>query len=166
MIRTDPVMADSPALFRHVHEAMNTRFETLIPASDADESYAAQVAYAIFEELDRLENELSRFRSQSDIFRVNRLRAGESTIVGLATLDCLRIAKAVHRETVGAFDISVGPLMNIYRDAGGGLRIPHADEESSARSRVGMNLFDFDEEERMVTAVGDCIVAHHGLTTT
>jgi thiamine biosynthesis lipoprotein len=67
-------------------EAMNTRFETLLPASDADESYASQVAHAVFEELDRLENELSRFRSQSDIFRVNRLRSGESTIVGLATL--------------------------------------------------------------------------------
>lgn len=155
-------MADSPALFRFVHEAMNTQFEALVPESDADLSYATQAAHAVFDELDRLENELSRFRSQSDIFRINRLPSGESTIVGLATLDCLRIAKAVHRETGGAFDISVGSLMNIYRDAAGGLRIPHADEESWARARTGMNLFDFDEEERIVTVHADQLVLDLG----
>lgn len=155
-------MADSPAIFRFVHEAMNTQFEVLIPETDADQAYAAQAAHAIFEELDRLENELSRFRSQSDIFRINRLKRGESTIVGLATLDCLSIARAVHAETAGAFDISVGPLMNIYRDAGGGLRIPHSDEETCARARTGMNLFGFDEEERRVTVHADGIVLDLG----
>ncbi len=155
-------MARPPALFRFVHEAMNTEFEVLIPETDADQAYAAQAAGAIFDELNRLENDLSRFRSQSDIFRINRLKKGESTIVGLATLDCLSMAQAVHAETDGAFDISVGPLMNIFRDAGGRLRIPHSDEEASARARVGMGLFDLDVEERIVTVRADDIVLDLG----
>lgn len=155
-------MAVPSALFRFVHEAMNTQFEVLIPETDADQTYAGQVARAVFDELDRLENEISRFRSQSDIFRVNRLKNGESTLVGLATLDCLSIARAVHVETAGAFDISVGPLMNIYRDAGGGLRIPQSDEEALARARVGMNLFVLDEEERVVTVRANEIVLDLG----
>ncbi len=141
---------------------MNTQFEILIPETDADQTYAAQAAHAVFDELDRLENELSRFRSQSDIFRINHLKRGESTFVGLSTLDCLSIARAVHNETAGAFDISVGPLMTIYRDAGGGLRIPHSDEESWAHARVGMKLFDLDEEERLVTVRADEIVLDLG----
>ncbi|MCE9520297.1 MAG: FAD:protein FMN transferase [Verrucomicrobia bacterium] len=155
-------MATSPALFRFVHEAMNTQFEILLPETDADQTYAAQAAHAVFDELDRLEDELSRYRSQSDIFRINHLKKGGSTIVGLAALDCLSIAQAVHRETDGAFDISVGPLMNIYRDAGGGLRIPHSDEETWARARVGMNRFDLDAEEHMVTVHADEIVLDLG----
>ncbi len=155
-------MASTPSLFRFVHEAMNTQFEVLILETDADQTYAAQAAHAVFDELDRLEDELSRFRSQSDIFRINHLKSGENTLVGLATLDCLNIASAVHAETAGAFDISVGPLLNIYRDAGGGLRIPLSDEETWARARVGMNRFDLDDEERVVTVHADEIVLDLG----
>ncbi len=155
-------MTAQSALFRFVHEAMNTQFEVLIPDTDADQTYASQAASAVFDELDRLENELSRFRSQSDIFRINRLKNGESTVVGLATLDCLLIAKAVHAETAGAFDISVGPFMNICRDSDGRLRIPHSDEEAWARARIGMGLFEIDEEERIVTVRADEMVLDLG----
>lgn len=155
-------MSGPSALFRFVHEAMNTQFEVLIPETDADQTYASQVAHAVFDELDRLENEISRFRSQSDIFRINHLKNGGSTLVGLATIDCLSIARAVHQETEGAFDISVGPLMNIYRDAGGSLRIPHSEEEAWARARTGMSFFELDEEERTVTVRADDIVLDLG----
>ena len=55
---------------------MATVFE--VYAVHPDERYAAQAAQAAFELVDRLERELSRFRSNSDIARVNHLAAGES----------------------------------------------------------------------------------------
>jgi thiamine biosynthesis lipoprotein len=91
---------------RFSHEAMATVFE--VYAVHPDERYAAQAAQAVFELVDRLERELSRFRSNSDIARVNHLAAGEDTRVGWSALECLLIARHLFDLTGGAFDISIG----------------------------------------------------------
>jgi FAD:protein FMN transferase len=91
---------------RYSHEAMATVFE--VYGVHPDEQYAAQAAQAAFDLADRLECELSRFRSNSDITRINHLTAGESTPVGSSTLECLVIARHLFDLTDGAFDISIG----------------------------------------------------------
>jgi thiamine biosynthesis lipoprotein len=91
---------------RFSHEAMATVFE--VYAVHPDDRYAAQAAQAAFDLVDRLERELSRFRSNSDIARVNHLAAGESTRVSASALECLLIARHLYDLTGGAFDISIG----------------------------------------------------------
>ena len=91
---------------RFSHEAMATVFE--VYTAHADAAYAAQAAQAAFDLVDRLERELSRFLSNSDISRINRLGAGESTQVTPSTLECLVIARHMFDLTDGAFDISIG----------------------------------------------------------
>jgi thiamine biosynthesis lipoprotein len=85
---------------------MATVFE--VYTAHADAAYAAQAAQAAFDLLDRLERELSRFVSNSDISRINRLAAGESTQVTPSTVECLLIARHMFDLTDGAFDISIG----------------------------------------------------------
>lgn len=80
---------------------MATTFEIIISQDDIDAEYAAQAAQAAFEEIHRLEDELSRFRASSDIYQIGQLEAGESLRVGMAAWDCLSLAKAVHEETAG-----------------------------------------------------------------
>jgi len=93
-------------LRRFSHEAMATVFEVYVV--HPDERYAAQGAQAAFDLVDRLERELSRFRSNSDVARINRLAAGERTQVSPSTLECLVIARHMFDLTGGAFDISIG----------------------------------------------------------
>jgi thiamine biosynthesis lipoprotein len=101
---------------RFSHEAMNTVFEVYTVHPDG--AYAAQAAHAAFELIDRLENELSRFRANSDITRVNHLAAGETTRVSASTFECLVIARHVFDLTHGAFDISIGTgLTSLELDA-------------------------------------------------
>ncbi|HVG68412.1 MAG TPA: FAD:protein FMN transferase, partial [Gaiellales bacterium] len=67
-----------------------------------------------------LEGELSRFRPNSDITRLNHLAAGERARVGEAALECLLIARHVYDLTGGAFDIAIGtglPSLEIDADA-------------------------------------------------
>jgi thiamine biosynthesis lipoprotein len=149
-------------LLRFRHEAMATMFEIIIPEVDADETYASQASQAVFDEIDRLEDELSRFRATSDIWRINNLKAGQSTNIGLAANDCLSLAKAVHAESNGAFDITVGPLMNAFRNKDGTPRQPPAEEESWVRSRVGMHLFDLDSDTGSVTSHCDFLLLDLG----
>jgi thiamine biosynthesis lipoprotein len=97
---------------------MNTVFE--VHTANADARYAAEAAQAAFALVDRLEGELSRFRPNSDITRLNHLAAGESTRVGEAALECLLIARHVYDLTDGAFDIAIGtglPSLDIDADA-------------------------------------------------
>ena len=91
---------------RFAHQAMHTEFE--IFCAHADREYAQQAAWAAFDLLDRLENELSRFIENSDISRINGLAPGESARVSRWTMECLRIARQAYAETAGAFDISLG----------------------------------------------------------
>jgi len=91
---------------RFAHQAMNTEFEIFCVHDDA--GYAQQAAWAAFDLLDRLENELSRFIPNSDISRINHLAAGESVRVSRWTMECLELARQAYQETGGAFDISLG----------------------------------------------------------
>lgn len=84
------------------HEAMATYFEIVI--AEQDRNYARQAAEAAFRELDRLENELSRYIESSDISRCNRLERGESTVLSDDAIECLIIAADVTLATHRAFD--------------------------------------------------------------
>jgi len=98
---------------RFAHQAMHTEFE--IFCAHGDSEYARQAAWTAFDLLDRLENELSRFISNSDISRINQLAAGESARVSRWTMECLELAHAAYDETGGVFDISLGTgLVRIF----------------------------------------------------
>jgi thiamine biosynthesis lipoprotein len=91
---------------RFAHQAMNTEFEIFCVHDEPD--YAQQAAWAAFDLLDRMENDLSRFIPNSDISRINHLEAGESVRVSRWTMECLELARQAYQETGGAFDISLG----------------------------------------------------------
>ncbi len=84
------------------HEAMATMFQVFAAGRPPD--YARQATAAAFRELDRLENELSRFIETSDIARANQLRQGESLVLGEDTLQCLLGAAQISALTNRAFD--------------------------------------------------------------
>jgi len=90
---------------RFSHQAMGTFFETVV--AGVDEEYAGQAARVVFQEIDRIESLFSRFNPCSEISQMNKMKPGESLIIGLETFECLTIAEKVWLETDGAFDINV-----------------------------------------------------------
>lgn len=102
---------------RFCHDAMNCPYEVIIVGHTQD--YARQASSALFDELDQMEQRLSRFIDHSDIGRIRSLNPGESTCVSPDTMDCLLAALWVHRETAGAFDVSLGQgLQHVMPDPG------------------------------------------------
>lgn len=92
------------ALHRFTHDAMACRWGIWIVGEDRD--YAGQTADAAFEEVDRLEAELSRFVQHSDIARINALEPGQSLRIGVDAFECLQLAAEIHVQTNGAFDVT------------------------------------------------------------
>ena len=100
------------SVFRFAHFAMGTTFEVLL--AEKNEDYARQISQAVFTEIDRIKDIISRFDPTSEIGQINRLRAGQTLRIGVETYECLKTALVLHAETHGAFDINVGMLMK-YR---------------------------------------------------
>ncbi len=139
---------EGAGVHRFAHEAMGAVFEIFV-AGDEHE-YARQAAAAAFEELDRLEGELSRFQTTSDVSQVNALKAGQAVRVGLATFECLKVAAQVNADTGGAFDVTIGRLFELWWPKDGSKPNPSEQQLAAARARTGMRLLALDEAEHAV----------------
>jgi len=127
------------------HEAMATVFEIYI--TDDDETYARQGAQAAFAEVDRLELEMSRFISNSDISRLNDAVSGETVGLGMDVFECLSRAREMHDKTSGAFDISVGALYSCWLNDDRTLRQPSDEELARACELTGLDHLKLNEED-------------------
>jgi thiamine biosynthesis lipoprotein len=132
-------------------EAMATAFTVIIAQENVDATYASQASNAVRLEVERLEEELSRFKPTSEIWRLGQLQAGQRTRLSMAAWDCLSLAKALHQETLGALDITIGPLMRLWRQHDGSPRTPHPSELEEARRITGSHLFELHEEDLSIT---------------
>lgn len=133
---------------RFSHEAMATIFEVIILHPDAH--YAEQAAWAAFDELERLEAELSRFIENSDISRINNLTPKGSLRVGPAAFECLQLCTRIYAETNGAFDITIGYLYDCWLGEDKTMRKPSKEQLNLARKRTGIDLIKLDEAEHAV----------------
>ncbi|UCF42530.1 MAG: FAD:protein FMN transferase [Planctomycetota bacterium] len=137
------------------HEAMATTFEIFTLHSDS--RYTEQAAWAAFDELDRLEAELSRFVENSDISQINNLTTNQSLTVGPDTFECLELCIRLYAETKGAFDITIGYLMDCWLDEGKTLRNPSDEQLDSARRCTGMGLLELDGAAVAVRLLGEAV---------
>jgi thiamine biosynthesis lipoprotein len=128
-------------------EAMACRFEITLPARDQKGLEAARLA---LDEIDRLEAQLTVFRDSSEISHINRAAAEIPVAVEPGLFELLLLARQLHRDTDGAFDITAGPLIRswgFFQRAG---RIPEKDELENVRQRLGMSHLLLDVQERTV----------------
>ncbi len=131
---TEPV-----TLARH---AMATRFELVLHGANPVALRAA--GEAALDEIERLEGVLSLYRPSSEIANVNARAADEPVRVSVPVFRLIRHALDLARDTAGAFDVTIGPLMRCWgfmADAG---RVPTANELAEARARVGWQFVELD----------------------
>jgi len=131
------------------HNAMAATFEIFIVHRDA--VYAGQAAWAAFEELDRIENSLSRFNENSDVSRINSLAANQPLQLGLSAFECLRRSVEMSVQTKGAFDITIGPLYDCWLNEDRTPRKPSKKDIEAALKKTGSNLLVLNESEYTVT---------------
>src|ERR1043165_7465155 len=102
--------------------AMATRFEIVLPGEN--ESRLRAAAEEAFDEIDRLEAQLSLFRPTSEIAKINARAATECVRISPETFNLLKHAALLSHETGGAFDISIAPLMRAWGFQNGSGQLP------------------------------------------
>ena len=90
-----------------------------------------------FDEVDRIDRLMSHYRSDSPLSRINRDAARGPVAVDAELFDFIADAMRYNRESDGAFDITVGPLMKAWGFFRGEGRMPSDPELASARRHVG-----------------------------
>jgi len=141
-------------LLKYQHGAMATSFEIMI--ADEDPSFAEGAARAAFEQIDRLEQDLSRYDPNSDVARINDLAPGGKVRVSVDTLRCLLLSVEHWKETGGAFDVTLGALMECWVGKDKSMLHPSAEEIDRARERSAMSSLELDEST-MTVSVGESV---------
>lgn len=128
--------------------AMATRFEIVLYGDDPVALRAA--GEAALDEIDRLEDRLSLYRSGSEIAHVNARAAREPVRVTAEVFALLEQAQRLSAETGGAFDITIAPLVRCWGFMGGQGHAPAPEVTRAARQCVGMHLVELDAARRTV----------------
>ncbi len=92
---------------------------------------------AAFEEVQRLDRMLSNYKPESELSQVNRYAEERPVEVSPELFRLLSACVEYSRESEGAFDITVGPLMKVWGFYEGTGRLPHRAEVRGALDRVG-----------------------------
>ncbi len=130
---------------RLARRAMACRFELVLQGEDEPRLRAA--GEEALREIEWLETRLSRFLPASDVSRINARAATEAVPVEPWLLRLLKQSLHLHDRTNGAFDLTVGPLMQAWGFYGEGGCAPDADTLAEARRRTGMHLVELDETQ-------------------
>jgi len=115
--------------------AMACRFEIVLEGGDPVRLRAA--GEEAIEEIDALDRQLSRFRSESDVSWINAHAAEGPVKVEPRLFRLLQRAKEISEATDGAFDVTVAPLMRVWGFTQGENRVPMPAEIEAARAVVG-----------------------------
>ncbi len=127
--------------------AMACQFEVMLPPGSPTHVTSALSALDLVE---ALEAQLSVYRDTSEVARLNREAARSWVRVEEGLFDLLELAKRLHAETAGAFDVTAGRLIKawgFFKRAG---RMPEPQALAAARRCVGSELVMLDPAARAV----------------
>jgi thiamine biosynthesis lipoprotein len=130
--------------FRRARISMGTSLEIAVYA--AGEREAREALDAAFAEVERLDRILSTFIEDSETSRLNRSAGGEFLSASPELLDLLARSREICARTGGAFDVSVGPLVALWRHAAEAGAPPHDEEIRAARQAAGPGAVETDPE--------------------
>lgn len=130
---------------REVRFLLGTEVEISAWGKDA----AAAVA-AAFAEVERVHNTMSRFREGSDVWNINTSEAGQMAAVSECTFRVIEESIRISEMTDGAFDITILPLMIMWRTARQQDELPTDEEIAAARALVNWRYIMLDADKLAV----------------
>lgn len=113
--------------------------------SSATADRAARAAYRRFEEL---EQAMSDYRAESEIRLAQEKSVGRWVVVSRDLFTVLRQGQDVAEATGGAFDVTAGPYVALWRAARQTGRMPLYVDLTAARERVGWRSLTLDGRRR------------------
>jgi thiamine biosynthesis lipoprotein len=136
------------ARFELSDEAMGSTFSLVLYGRDRAQLQSA--ARAAFDEAHRIDGLISNYQPASEWSEVNRSAGLRAVHVSPELFDLLSASMQYSRESEGAFDITVGPLMKVWGFYRGEGLLPRPAEVAKALESVGYGHVRLDAGARTV----------------
>jgi thiamine biosynthesis lipoprotein len=121
--------------------AMGTFVTVEVCQPSINEQQLSGIFGQVWAAIDTIEGKMSVYEPQSDVSRINS--AGNDPVeVSAQTLEVLHAAQHFHQLTKGAFDITVGPLIGLWKDAQKKDTLPEEEHIRAVRKYVGMDQLE------------------------
>ncbi|MBY0525864.1 MAG: FAD:protein FMN transferase [Gemmataceae bacterium] len=144
------VGAAEPALSRYsfTEPHMGTRFTITLYAPD--EATANKASKAAFERIAALDGIMSDYKPTSELMKLCAKAGGDPIVVSEDLFTVLARAQEVSKKSDGAFDVTVGPLVRLWRRARRTQELPATEALDKAKALVGYDKVRLDAKERTV----------------
>lgn len=125
-------------------KTMGTTYSVKVVAEDVD---TGGLTEAIETELARVNALMSTYIPDSEISRFNQAPVDEWFPVSPDTIEILRLSRKIHDWSDGRFDVTVGPLVNLWGFGPTPMerRVPGPSEIEMARANVGFDLIEIGD---------------------
>jgi FAD:protein FMN transferase len=141
-----------PASALQRFEAVEAHMGTLVRVTIyvADEAAAARAFRVAFDRIRELDVILSDYNPDSELNRTSRDGVGRPVTVSADLFTVLAASQDLARATGGAFDITLGPVVRLWREARAAGRLPEARALEEAARRTGYTKLVLDAGRRTV----------------
>ena len=130
--------------YTQYHMGINARFVVYAP-NQASAETACTAAFARIAELDSI---MSDYRRDSELNRLCDRAGGEAVRVSPDLFKVLQRSQEVARKSGGAFDVTAGPLIRLWREARRTGELPEPSALENARRLVGWRKLRLDQRRR------------------
>lgn len=139
-----------PARTRHTFTEphMGTLFRIVLYAPD--EETAKKATTDAFARIASLNGIMSDYDKSSELMRLSARAGGPPVPVSAELFFVLSKAQEVSRKSDGAFDVTVGPAVKLWRTARKKRKLPDPKKLAAARALVGWRNIRLDKEKRTV----------------
>jgi FAD:protein FMN transferase len=130
---------------------MGTTFRIVLYAADA--ATAKKAADAVFARVAELDQCMSDYKPDSELMRLCaafKTKVGEPVAVSDDLFFVLSKAQELSKKSDGAFDVTVGPVVQLWRLARRTQELPDPKEFAAARAKVGYQKIRLDAAKKTV----------------
>ena len=113
-----------------------------------DEQLALEASRSAFERMTALENMLSDYRPESELNQLGRNAVASPKPVSPDLFEILSESQDLAENTRGAFDVTVGPVVQLWRRARRQKELPTPDRLAEARKLVGHQKLQLDSRSQ------------------
>ena len=126
---------------------MGTVIEITLIADD--EEAANKASLQAFQEIKRIETLMSPWLDSSDVTRINRSAGKERVKVSPETFEVIQKAQEISELSEGGFDITIGPLTELWREARKKKIPPPVEEVKEKLGLVNFKNIETDQEGKV-----------------
>lgn len=125
-------------------------FDTIVTVRIYGENATEEHLEAIEELLHSIDAKMSRTRADSEISQVNQAAGQQAVAVSKETFQVVQAALEYSKQTNGVFDLTIGPLVNLWQIGNENARVPKQEEINEALKLINYKHVELNEQEHTI----------------